>query len=57
MNKLERRKHPRVKIYYPLSFVCTDEKGGIVQQNMGVVLNISQGGRRWSQKFGQCVKL
>ena len=44
MNKLERRKHPRVKIYYPLSFVCTDEKGSIVQQNIGVVLNISQGG-------------
>ena len=44
MNKLERRKHPRVIIYHPLSFVCTDEKGSIVQQNMGTVLNISQGG-------------
>jgi hypothetical protein len=40
----ERRKHPRVKIYYPISFVCTDEKGSIVQQNMGVALNISQSG-------------
>ena len=44
MNKLEKRKHPRVKVYYPLSFVCTDEKGNIVQQNMGTVLYISQGG-------------
>ena len=44
MNESERRKHPRVKIYYPISYVCTNEKGSIVQQNMGVVLNISQGG-------------
>lgn len=40
----ERRKHPRVKIYYPISYVCTDKKGSIVQQNMGVALNISQSG-------------
>jgi hypothetical protein len=44
MNKLERRKHPRAKISYPLSFDCTDEKGSIVQQNMGVALDISQSG-------------
>ena len=44
MNESERRKHPRVKIYYPISYVCTNENGSIVQQNMGVVLNISQGG-------------
>ena len=44
MNKLEKRKHPRVKIYYPISYVCTDKKGSIVQQNMGVALNISQSG-------------
>jgi hypothetical protein len=44
MNKSERRKHPRVKIYYPISYTCTNEKGSIVQQNMGVALNISQGG-------------
>ena len=44
MSKSERRKHPRVKIYYPISYVCTNEKGSIVQQNMGVVLNISQSG-------------
>ena len=40
----ERRKHPRVKVYYPIYYVCTDEKGSTVQQNMGVVLNISQSG-------------
>jgi hypothetical protein len=44
MNESERRKHPRVKIYYPIFYVFTNEKGSIVQQNMGVVLNISQGG-------------
>jgi len=44
MSAPERRKHPRVKVYYPISYVCTDGNGRIVQQNMGVVLNISQGG-------------
>ena len=44
MSTPERRKHPRVKVYYPISYVCTDRKGSIVQQNMGVVLNISQSG-------------
>jgi hypothetical protein len=44
MNTSERRKYPRIKIYYPISYVFTNEKGSIVQQNMGVVLNISQSG-------------
>jgi c-di-GMP-binding flagellar brake protein YcgR len=44
MNTSERRKYPRVKIYYPISYVCTDKKGCIVQENMGVALNISQSG-------------
>ena len=44
MTTPERRKHPRIKVYYPTSYVCTDKKGNIVQQNMGVVLNISQSG-------------
>ena len=44
MTTPERRKHPRVKVYYPILYVCTNEKGSIVQQNMGVVLNISQSG-------------
>ena len=44
MNTSERRKYPRIKICYPISYVFTNEKGSIVQQNMGVVLNISQSG-------------
>ena len=44
MSAPERRKHPRVKIYHPISYVCTNEKGNIVQQNMGVALNIRQSG-------------
>jgi c-di-GMP-binding flagellar brake protein YcgR len=44
MRAPERRKHPRVKVYHPISYVCTDGNGCIVQQNMGVVLNISQSG-------------
>jgi hypothetical protein len=44
MSTPERRKYPRVKVYYPISYVCTDRKGSMVQQNMGVVLNISQSG-------------
>jgi hypothetical protein len=44
MNTSEGRKHPRVKIYYPISYVCMDKEGCIVQENMGVALNISQSG-------------
>ena len=44
MSTPERRKHSRVKINYPISYGCTDKKGCIVQQNMGVALNISQSG-------------
>ena len=44
MSAQERRKHPRVKVYYPISYVCTDGNGCVVQQNMGVALNISQNG-------------
>jgi hypothetical protein len=44
MPAAERRTHIRVKIYYPISYVCTDEKDHVVQDNMGVALNISQSG-------------
>jgi len=44
MSAPERRKHPRVKVNYPNSYVCMDERGCIVQQDMGVALNISQSG-------------
>ena len=44
MSAPERRRHPRVQIYYPISYACTDKEGCTVQQNMGVALNISQSG-------------
>ena len=44
MTTPERRKHPRIKIYYPISYECIDEKGCMVKQNMGVALDISQSG-------------
>ena len=44
MEKTERRKYPRVRVYYPISYVCMDKNGCIVQQNMGVALNISPSG-------------
>jgi hypothetical protein len=43
MSKPERRKYPRVRVYYPISYVCTDENGCIVQQNMGVALDTKIG--------------
>ena len=44
MNTSERRKYPRVKVYYPISYICSEKSGRIVQENMGVALNISQSG-------------
>ena len=44
MSAPEKRKHPRVNFYYPISYVCTDGNGCAMQQNMGVALNISQSG-------------
>jgi hypothetical protein len=43
MSMPERRKQPKVKIYYSISYVCMDEKGRIAQE-MGVALNINQSG-------------
>jgi hypothetical protein len=44
MTTPERRRHRRVKVYYPISYECMDEKGRIVQQNMGLELKVSQSG-------------
>jgi len=41
MSTSERRKQPRAKVHYPISFVCTDEKDYMVGQNMGMALNLS----------------
>ena len=44
MSKSEKRKYSRVRVYYPISYVCMDKNDCIVQQNVGVALNISQTG-------------
>ena len=44
MTANEKRKHPRIKIYHPISFVGMDEDGNVIEQHMGVALDISQGG-------------
>jgi c-di-GMP-binding flagellar brake protein YcgR len=44
MSTPERRKYSRVRVYYPISYVCMDKNDCVVQQNMGVALNISQSG-------------
>jgi c-di-GMP-binding flagellar brake protein YcgR len=44
MSKSEKRRYVRVKLYYPISYVCMDKNDRIVQQNVGVALNISQTG-------------
>ncbi len=44
MSTPERRKYPRVRVYYPISYVCMDKNGRIVQENIRVALNISQSG-------------
>jgi c-di-GMP-binding flagellar brake protein YcgR len=44
MSTPERRKYPRVRVYYHISYICMDKNDCVVQQNMGVALNISQSG-------------
>ena len=44
MSTPERRKYPRVRVYYPISYVCMDKNDCVVQQNMGMALNISKSG-------------
>ena len=40
----ERRKHPRIKVKIPISYDCYDEDGEIIEQRMGVALDVSVGG-------------
>jgi hypothetical protein len=44
MEKLDRRKFPRVKIFNPISYDCVDKEGILLDQNMGIALDISQNG-------------
>ena len=44
MKKLDRRKFPRIKVCNPIAFDCMDKNGILVDQNMGIALDISQNG-------------
>jgi c-di-GMP-binding flagellar brake protein YcgR len=44
MEKTDRRNYPRVDVYSSISYVCIDIDGNLIDQNMGVALNISQSG-------------
>ncbi len=44
MGDEERRKYPRVQILDPISYLSLDSGGGMVQQNVAVVRNVSQTG-------------
>jgi c-di-GMP-binding flagellar brake protein YcgR len=44
MEKIDRRKFPRVKIFNPISYDCVDKKGNLLDQSMGIALDISQNG-------------
>jgi len=44
MTQIEKRKYPRVKIFNTISYVGLDENGTVLEQNIGVVLDISQSG-------------
>ena len=44
MKQEELRKYPRVKIHYPITYSCLDSDGSVIEEMMGVVLDISQSG-------------
>jgi c-di-GMP-binding flagellar brake protein YcgR len=44
MEKLDRRKFPRVKIFNPICYDCVDKDGILFDKNMGIALDISQNG-------------
>jgi hypothetical protein len=44
MGNEERRKYPRVQIFDPISYLSLDSDGGMRQQNVAVVRNVSQTG-------------
>ena len=44
MEKVDRRKFPRVKIFNPISYDCMDKDGNLIDQSMGIALDISQNG-------------
>lgn len=44
MEKKERRRHPRVAIDDPISYLCVDSDGQQFAQNMGIARDVSQSG-------------
>ena len=44
MEKLDRRKFPRIKVCNPVSYDCVDWDGILLEQNMGIAMDISQNG-------------
>ena len=44
MQKLDRRKFPRIKICNPISYDSVNQNGIQLDQNMGIALDISQNG-------------
>ena len=44
MGNKDRRKYPRVQIYDPISYLCQDSQGNILEQNIGIARNVSQTG-------------
>ena len=44
MEKVDRRKFPRVKVFNPVHYDCVDKDGNLLDQNMGLALDISQNG-------------
>ncbi len=44
MGNEERRKYPRIQIFDPISYLSLDSDGGMLQQNVAVVRNVSQTG-------------
>jgi c-di-GMP-binding flagellar brake protein YcgR len=44
MEKVDRRKFPRVKVFNPVHYDCVDKNGNLLDQNMGLALDISQNG-------------
>ena len=44
LNQEEQRKHPRVRIYYPVTYACLDSDGHVIEERMATAVDISQSG-------------
>jgi len=44
MSQIERRKYPRVKIFNPISYIGYDADNNVLEQNLGIAIDISQNG-------------